>query len=102
MVIFDNESDAKKAIMKLIPLFTKGVKGLDKVELRDFKRYDNNPPNTYYTGFTFYVDGDSFDEDTSDRLHALKNVLIDASKKYLGINLLANSSQVTTLNSTIE
>ena len=102
MVIFDNESDAKKAIMKLIPLFTKGVKGLAKVELRDFIRYDNNPPNTYYTGFTFYVDGDSFDKDTSDRLHALKNVLIDASKKYLGINLIANASQVTTLNSTME
>lgn len=102
MVIFDNESDAKKAIMKLIPLFTKGVKGLDKVELRDFIRYDNNPPNTYYTGFTFYVDGDSFDKDTADKLHALKNGLIDASKKYLGIKLIANSSQVTTLNSTIK
>ena len=31
MAVFDNELDAKKAIMKLISVFTKGVEGIDKV-----------------------------------------------------------------------
>ena len=101
MAVFDNELDAKKAIMKLISVFTKNVEGLDRVELDNFVMYAP-PQDTYYAGYVFYVNKDSIDQETAERIHGLKHHLNDTIKKYLGVTLIANSSEIKTLNSTIK
>ena len=101
MAVFNNELDAKKAIMKLISVFTKNVEGLDRVELDNFVMYAP-PQDTYYAGYVFYVNKDSIDRETANRIHGLKHRLNDAIKKYLGVTLKADRSEIKTLSSTIK
>ena len=86
----------EELINKFLLIKSKRMNKIKRIKITDLKHSEWDDDNVYYGGITFYVDGDSFTREYSDRIYVFEIPdLIDDIRKYLGLDIRLTTKGVT-------